>query len=381
MRPLKIVTRNLRGNKVLCVDTRYVLPKKEGKRHFFHPDDRERAEKFLSEVKKNIEDDPVILTGTQKRDYLTAKDHLDGVSFTEAAVFYRRNHRPVAEKMFSAALAEFVGAKRNSGKSSEYVRIIENRLQAFANNAGEKAVNEYTAAEIQDYLGNRGWSNYTQNRVLIDFRTFWGFCKRNEWCIELPTDRIERIEIYEFEKGILTVDQARVFMGTVLQKDPELCRYFADQLFGFMRETEAFRLRPDQVKETYIELAGGDGKRATKTGAIRYVELNDTWKEWRAIRTTYRPFGGIRMNERSMAIKVAAKEAMLKRKLVTADWWFPRNCLRHSACTYGAKLYGASKAADWAGHSEAIQKKNYRRPVTMEEAKDFWAILPLLNHK
>jgi hypothetical protein len=43
---------------------------------------------------------------------------------------------------------------------------------------------------------------------------------------------------------------------------------------------------------------------------------------------------------------------------------------------YPLPVFGASKTAEWAGHSEEMLFKTYRRKVSPAHAKAFWEIFP-----
>lgn len=55
---------------------------------------------------------------------------------------------------------------------------------------------------------------------------------------------------------------------------------------------------------------------------------------------------------------------------------WPQDVMRHSFCSYSLPVFGASKTAEWAGHSEDMLFKTYRRKVSPSDAKAFWEIFP-----
>lgn len=64
-----------------------------------------------------------------------------------------------------------------------------------------------------------------------------------------------------------------------------------------------------------------------------------------------------------------------KERIVKGFPW-PHDVMRHSFCSYALPKYGATKTAEWAGHSEQILFQHYRERVKPEDVERFWNILP-----
>lgn len=354
---------------------RYVIDlrgKGKGKRAFFK--EKSQAERFAEKMKLKIEeeqaDPPLILVGKEKLDHLAAKGILGGrASMVEAAHFFVTNHKVVTPQSVITAIGLCVAAKRASGKNRDYIQIFENRIISFADFCGKKQCHEFTQEDVDKWLASRGWKNITKRGALVDLSTFFNFCLNKSWVTSNPCEHVEEIRIDQFARGILTPEQAAIFIRTVAEKDSGLVRYFADQLFGGLRELEARMLTHRMEHKLHIELPGDD---IYEPG---FIEWNPTWKAWRdKYPGEYWPIN--RFQVRIDKVKALAKGKMIDGKQADKDWWFPRNCLRHSFCTYASKVWGTGRAADLARHSEAMQKKHYRRPIPLEDAKAFWAILP-----
>lgn len=345
---------------------------KENKRSFFKT--KAEADRFVDDLKIKIKeeqtDPPIILVGRQKRDYLTALDIAAGrFSMTEAAIGHSKHIKTVVPQTLLNALGECLTARRNSGKDREYIKIFEGRLTVFFKYVEKKECHEILQADIERWLSTREWKNITKRGALVDLSTFFNFCLNKSWVISNPCEHIEEIRVEQLARGILTPRQAELFIRTVAEKDKGLVRYFVDQLFGGLRELEARMLSKKMEHKLHIELPGDD---IYEPG---FIEWNPTWKAWRdKYPGEYWPIKPFQA--RLDKVKALAKKEMLKEKVVTEDWWFPRNCLRHSFCSYGSKIWGTGKAAELARHSEAMQKKHYRRPISLEDAQKFWAILP-----
>lgn len=369
---IPIKKRKVRGEDRYVIDLRG--KERDGKRSFFKT--RTEAEKFAEEVKARIKekpsDPPVILVGVEKIKYLAMMNILDGRCPIEAAQYFVKNNKAVVPQAITYAIGQCVVSKRASGKNGDYISIFENRLVSFAGFSGKKHCHEVIREDIERWLATREWKNITKRGAFVDLSTFFNFCINKSWIISNPCEHVEEIRVEQLARGILTPKQAEIFIRTVADPDigdDGLVRYFVDQLFGGLRELEARMLSRKMEHKLHIELPGDD---IYEPG---FIEWNDTWKAWRdKYPGEYWPIK--RFQVRLDKIKASAKKEMLKEKAITPDWWFPRNCLRHSFCSYGSKVWGTGKAAELARHSEAMQKKHYRRPIPLEDAKAFWAILP-----
>lgn len=366
--PTKIKKRMVRGQPRWVIDLRGKTG--EGKRAFFK--EKTAAEEFVRarKLKLNPDDPPLILIGKEKRDYLAAKDILDGrYSMVEAAHICIKTEKVLRPENLFNAIGLCEEAKERSGKGDHYLRVFRARLKSFAKISEREFCHNATAADIESWLHSRGWEPATKRGALIDLRTFFNFCLKRSWVMLNPCAGVEPIVVSEYAKGILTPKQADILIRTCVEKEKRMVRYFVDQLFGGLREDEARTLEKSFEHALHIELP------ETKTNQPGFIEWNDTWMAWRE---KYPGDYGMIKNfiRRIKKVKVAAKVKMAEAGLVAADFWFPKNCLRHSFCSYGSKIWGTGKTAELARHSEAMQKKHYRRPIPLEDAKSFWAILP-----
>lgn len=365
---IPVKKRRVRGELFYVVDSRGKI--QNGKRNFFR--DKKDAENFAESVEVEIvkKDPPLILSGKEKRDYLTAKDILGGrYSMTESAQICIKSSGILSPKKFEDGIELCVSAKGNARKDGEYLKILKGRLTDLQKACEREHCHEVTQSDIEDWINSKTWQAVTKKGALIDVNTFFNFAKKKSWVNVNPCQHIEPIAVEQYARGILTPKQAEIYIRTIAKEEPKLVRYFADQLFGGLRELEARNLTKSHEHKLHIELPGDD---VYEPG---FIEWNPTWLAWRKkYPGEYYPIHSL--NHRLDKIKATAKKKMIEEKAVEKDWWFPRNCLRHSFCSYGAKLWGTGRAAELARHSEAMQKKHYRRPIPMEDAKAFWAILP-----
>ena len=76
--------------------------------------------------------------------------------------------------------------------------------------------------------------------------------------------------------------------------------------------------------------------------------------------------------ERDLSNLKRRRAAMVKR---TGVVW-PKNCHRHSFCSYSLELNGAKETARRANHSEATLFTHYANKVTRKEARKFFGLRP-----
>lgn len=366
---IKVKARLVRGEVKYCVDLRRI---KKG-RQFFST--KSEAEKFAEKItiQADNQDPPIILNGKEKRDYQAAQDILAGrFSMVEAAQACIKQNKTLIPMRFEDAIDECFDAKEKSGKDNQYLVKFRNRLKAlarFCRDKGKEFCHDISASEAEHWLHQNQWASVTKKGTLIDLNTFFNFALKKGWAVTNPCKLIEKIEVEQYARGIVTPMQADILIRTCAASDAPLVRYFSDQMFGGLREIEARQLTKAHEHKLHIELPGDD---VYEPG---FIEWNPTWKAWRdkypgeyyPIRNFWR---------RVSKIKNAAKAKMIESKVADEAFWFPRNCLRHSFCSYGSKVWGTGKTAELARHSEAMQKKHYRRPIPLEDAKAFWAINP-----
>lgn len=348
---------------------RYVvdLRKDGGKRVAFKK--KSDAEEWAEEKEKELNEHgrrAFLLTDADKLELFAAKEKLEplGASITEAVAFFCSHRVTQSPRTVSSAIDELLAAKGRANCSKEYLDHMTCILGSFAVKFGDRLCHDVTQSFVEDWLNGANWQATTRKYNLKDLNTLFNFAMKHGWTKLNPCKNIEPIKIKEFAKGILAPDQAEILLLTCESVDPDLLRYFSDQLFGGLREDEAANLKANQSEPTFVHLT------ETKTDADRFNEYNDTWLRWR--QGVHAPI--VNLRKRADAVKQYAFNEMVAMELVTPDWWYPANCLRHSFCTYFAPVFGAEKTARLAGHSEKMQKTHYKRPVPLATAVSYLEI-------
>lgn len=362
---IKVGKRKVRKKTLFVVDLR---SHGIGQRFFKKKKDAESwAEEKENEVKEHGRKS-LLFTDVDRLELSAAREKLKplGATLSEAVDFFCAHRVAQVPKLVWLGVGECIKAKRRSEMGHQYLIRLESVLGSFVAIYGAELIHNVSQSDIEHWLNRQGWQAVTRKYNLKDLSTFFGYAIKHGWTKVNPCKNIEPISVGEFSKGILTPEQTKVFLDTCEKVDAPLLRYFSDQLFGGLREDEAANLKESQSEPSFVHLTD------TKTGSDRFNEYNPTWTAWR--RGIHAPI--VNLRKRVDAVKSAAKSAMLEKNLIDDKWWYPKNCLRHSFCSYAAPILGASKAADLAGHSEKIQKKHYRRPIPKEVAEKFWKILP-----
>jgi site-specific recombinase XerC len=268
---------------------------------------------------------------------------------------------------------ECLDSKQKANKRQSYIANLTNSLKTFVDPRSSTLVSDIQPAEIETWLHGNGWATATKQGVLKDVRTLFSFAVKRKYLHDNPALRVDRPE--DDEEGpvkILVVEQARLMMARARASDPPLARWLAVQLFGGLRKSEAKRLtEADILKEAVFVSA------LTKTRTKRYVPINPTLRAWLSLagklplKNIVRRLRRVRGELR----KVQSKRGVRMKHVI--DVPYPRNCLRHSFCSYALAYFeDAAKVALWAGHKEEVLFAKYREAVTESSAREFWAIAP-----
>src|ERR1017187_9399016 len=157
-------------------------------------------------------------------DYITAARRLpENVSLKEAVEFYMKRH-PVGlpPKTVREVVDEMIAAKSSAGRSDVYIKDLNSRLGAFANNFGVRIAN-VTGREVETYIRNltipnsdanlrRRVSGRTQNNIRRLVGSLFKFAIK---CGYLPKDHDE---INAVEKAAVDSGEIEIFSPAELQK-------------------------------------------------------------------------------------------------------------------------------------------------------------------
>lgn len=300
---------------------------------------------------------------------------LEAVKFWKA----KNGHRT---KSLAEVVNECVAAKKCAGCRAWYMGPFTNLLNRFAAHCGDVQMAEVSLEQVQTFInapavkrvkgskparyeavGPSAMKTRENRRIdlgtLFSFALKYGYCEKN---LSLATEEIQKDDR---EPGILTVEQARLLMTTLLNTPDlrHLVPYAALGLFGGLRPSEAQRLTWGDIREE-IRVAADRGKKRSN----RFVTINETLLAW--LQPVWELEGTLPIPETtSRRVRVVLKG------LLPGFVW-PKDGLRHSFSSYHLKIHGGKVTAAEAGHSEDMMHSTYKQLVTTEQAREFWALRP-----
>lgn len=276
--------------------------------------------------------------------------------------------KPIQHMRLADAITECIASKESTGKRKTYIRKFKSHLNGFKINLEDFRCHQITREQVESWAWAGEEKNDKPTKVkpisarsrIIDIGTFFSFCIKRRWCLRNPVDDIEPILLEDKPPGIHTVEQAEQLLKSCLShKDGQkvIC-YVALGYFGGLRPFEALRLKPEDI-DLKSKLINVEGDKA-KTRRRRLIPINETLEAWLNISTIPRQKNFHRDFDR-----------------VKAGIPWPHDVLRHTFCSYALPKYGATKTAEWAGHSEQILFAHYRERVKPTDASRFWSLHPL----
>jgi integrase len=253
---------------------------------------------------------------------------------------------------------ECLEVKENAGMSDSYVKTFKCSLKNFRNGIPVVHINEVTSKMIQDWINNSGFQKNTKRGYLTDVKTLFSWCMELHRCARNPTEGIVKPNRETKPPGIHTVDEVQRLLKAALDTDAGLIGYVAPIYFGGLRPVESGKFKKAELHEKLLEVT----PEKSKTRKRRFIEINPTLDAWLKVE-------GVEFSPKNL------KRRLLKLREVAKVSW-PHDVLRHSFCSYGLPVYGATKIAEWAGHSEQVLFDHYRERVKPDDAKAYWAIRP-----
>jgi integrase len=279
---------------------------------------------------------------------------------------------PVSQKPLTEAVAEYVAMKEHEREqdmiSEPYLVRMKRDLKRLQKHFPGATVAELTGARLIGYFEARRAALKTYNNRRGIVSTFLKFALQRDWIADNPLVKIPARRIRRRRSGAITFapPQATDLMAYVESNYPAAVPFFALCLFAgirpCLRTGEILRLRPEHVK-----LAEGVIRidcEVSKVREPRPVTIQPNLAAWLR-KYPLEKFPIIPANLQHIREKVAEK--------------FPlaHDVMRHSFISYFvAKFRSIGEAAIQAGNSESIIRKHYLDLKTVEEAEQFFGILP-----
>lgn len=275
-------------------------------------------------------------------------------------------------------------------KSSQYISGMTNYMERAAVYFDEKQIHQIEATDITNYIesarklnGNLISQQYKRHLYNSIFTLLFYAADKGHISLEQvqilkrKTDRpaVERTEI-----SALTIDETKNIFATI-KADKSLHKYIPFMVMGCfcgLRSAERARIKFSDIyagnkKEIFVSA------KIAKTNEQRYINIQENAHEW----LEFAKAQGVDMAANSYIIegeseneRISESGNILKKIFKKAGITYKKNIIRHSAATYLTEYLGIGLAVNQLGHSEAICRKNYKRPVSRDDAKAYFNIFP-----
>lgn len=268
------------------------------------------------------------------------------------------------------ALARLAVAQRTSNLRPNYIRDVARAVRQFARGREQSLVNQFTKAEVEAFVAAAPSPNTRatrRGRLLA----FFSYCEREGWADNVVL-AVAKVKVDPKPPHFFTVPECRRIMELVAAHCPQALAWFALALFAGVRPEDCDRLTWAAVNletgEVNLEAA------STKLRTRATIPLTPNCLAWL-----------IRAQETQAVLPLSASArrrcvSVVRDGLGLPAW--PAKSLRHTFCTYGEVLYGATWVSQRARHSEGILFAHYRnRGATALDAKEFFSIEPKDEHE
>jgi site-specific recombinase XerD len=225
-------------------------------------------------------------------------------------------------------------------------------LSQFAQGREERSIASIRTADIEEWLADHASTPGYRQTWINRLSALFSFAKRQEWVIQNPCDRVEKVVIDRKRPQILTVEQAKVCVTFVRDEMPHALGWLVLALFCGLRPEEA-----DKISWSDIDLEKGVvtvDAAASKVRWRRLVYCTPGAAKW---------LGKAKAKNATLPIAHQAGRRVLRSlraKLGFATW--PKDILRHTAASVlMATWEDEGRVAATLGNSPTILHAHYRR--------------------
>jgi integrase len=255
--------------------------------------------------------------------------------------------RPAADSLFLPdAVAKYIDLRAGDGLAAGTTYQLKKKLGRLALAFAGRRLHEIDAAALRDWLKALPFAPWTIKDHLKVAATFWGYARREKWCLEDPTEAVTAPKVPVDEVNLLTLAEVKkLFLSN--RGQPVVGR-LALEAFGGLRFSSAARLVAGDIKwaDKGLELPG----KKHKSGRRQYLDglPANLWK-WLKLA----PAACWDMTERQYLNEKAA--AFVRAGLDKKPAGDRRNCLRHSFASYHVAAFrDAGKTAVLMQHTNQV---------------------------
>jgi integrase/recombinase XerD len=292
---------------------------------------------------------------------------LAGLTVPEVWRTYKELVGVVKPQPLGKAIDALIESKRAANKRAPYLKNLRGMLNQFAQGREAMSIAAIRTADIEAWLTEHATTPGYRHTWINRLSTLFSFAKRQEWMVQNPCDRVERVVIERKRPQILTVDQAKTCATTIRDEFPVALGWLALALFCGLRPEEA-----EKLQWSDIDLEKGIvtvDAAASKVRWRRLVYCTPCSIKWLTKAKALNASLPIPRQTRRRAL------SLMTAKLGLKAW--PKDILRHTcASMLMATWEDEGKVAASLGNSPTILHAHYRELVTRAEAKKFWGIAP-----
>lgn len=307
------------------------------------------------------------------------------ISIMESALKQMHTETPTISTI-SRSLMERI---QKDGCSAYYIRTMQNHVKRASEFFAETQIHKITPEQISEFIdsitlenGTEASSTYKRNIYKGLFTIFSHAVK----CDYITADHLSKLknktECPKAKKGeicALSVEDTRKIFK-LIKEDASLHKYIPLMVMGCfcgLRSAERARV-------TYADIYAG-GKNTVyvsaddaKTDTARFITMQQNADAW----LQFAKANGVDMTSGHIIAGDTEQDRIWKITKITRSIFGKagvktgKNIIRHSAATYLTELIGTGLATNQLGHSEAVCRAHYKRPVSREDAQAYFSITP-----
>ncbi|MBP6505952.1 MAG: hypothetical protein KA257_00175 [Opitutaceae bacterium] len=277
----------------------------------------------------------------------------------------------------------FLRSKARDGSSRETVSGYRKLLGILARDFGDRRIDLILPSEMASFLAQWRQPNTLCSYWRLAFH-FFGWTAAMGYRQSNPVSRAMPRPVPTGGGGCyFTAKEARFILRQTMDTDE--IGFWVLALFSGMRIVEIRRLQREaepwrwfRVEDGIIDIPACAGKMRARRAAMHPVLT--AWLQW--MRQSERPFRpqnllkGVRgLRRQVVARRLGVKVAIVPKRYNRLGYF---NMARRAFISHALKLPGASyqEIAQRAGTSESMVRKYYRRPVTKQQAREYFYLIP-----
>lgn len=275
------------------------------------------------------------------------------------------------------------------GCSPYYIRTMTIHIKRASEFFGNTQIHNITPEQITNFVdsiklenGSDASSTYKRNIYKGLFTIFSHAVKCDYITAEQLATLKRKTECPKGKKGeicALSVDDTRKIFK-LIKEDATLHKYIPLMVMGCfcgLRSAERARV-------TYADIYAG-GKNTVyvsaedaKTDTARFITMQQNADAW----LQFAKANGVKMESGHIIAGDTEQVRIWKISRITRSIFKKagvktgKNIIRHSAATYLTELIGTGLATNQLGHSEAVCRAHYKKPVSREDAQAYFSITP-----